>query len=85
MSASTKIKQKPKITKKSPAKARSIGGGAKSVQHVHGLARQQAKSADKSGGHGTVQLPKGVDVREYKGEGKGKGFGPGVKVVGSRG
>jgi len=81
----TKITQKPKVTRKSPAKAKKIGGGPKSAPHVHGLARQEKKTAGTSGGHGTVQLPKGVPVVEYKGEGKGKGFGPGVKVVGARG
>lgn len=82
----TKIKQKPKITKKSPAKSRPVGGAKKGgVQHVHGLSRQNEKTGKGKGGHGTVELPKGVHVVEYKGEGKGKGFGPGVKVVGPRG
>lgn len=82
----TAIKQKPKITKKSNAKARPVGAAKKGgAQHVHGLARQEKKTAGGKGGHGTVELPKGVHVVEYKGEGKGKGFGPGVKVVGPRG
>jgi hypothetical protein len=81
----TAIKQKPKVTRKSAAKAKKIGAGRKGVEHVHGLTRQHPHKAKASGGHGTVELPKGVEVREYKGEGKGKGFGAGVKVVGNRG
>lgn len=81
----TKIKQKPKITKKSPAKARKIGGGKSGVKHVTGLSRQHEKTAKGKGGHGTVELPKGVSIVEYPGEGKGKGFGPGVKIIGKGG
>lgn len=79
------IKQKPKITKKSPAKPRSIGGGKGGVQHVHGLARQEKKdSGGKKPGSvsGTNKMPQ---IVEYPGEGKGRGFGPGVKVVGKGG
>ena len=81
----TKVSQKPKITRKSAAKPKKVGGGAKSVQHVGGLTRQEKKTAKGGGGHGTVELPKGVPVREYPGEGKGKTFGVGIKVVGARG
>jgi hypothetical protein len=82
-----KIKQKPKITKKSPAKARPVGGarGANKTQHVHGLSRQEKKTA--SGGKpgsisSTNKMPQ---IVEYPGESKGRGFGPGVKVVGKGG
>ena len=81
----TAIKQRPKVTKKSNAKAKKIGGGKSGVKHVHGLSRQHEKTAKGKGGHGTVELPKGVHVVEYPGEGKGKGFGPGVRVVGKGG
>ena len=80
----TSIKQRPKVTKKSNAKAK-IGGGKSGVKHVHGLSQQKEKTGKGKGGHGTVELPKGVHIVEYPGEGKGKGFGPGVKVVGKGG
>jgi hypothetical protein len=81
----TSIKQRPKVTKKSNAKAKKVGGGKGGVKHVHGLSQQKEKTAKGKGGHGTVELPKGVHIVEYPGEGKGKGFGPGVKVVGKGG
>lgn len=82
----TKIKQKPKITKKSSAKAKTVGSERKSggkTQHV--TSHLNPTTPKKSGGrgkpvHGTNPAP----IIEYPGERKSKGF-PGVKTVGSKG
>ena len=84
----TRIRQTPKVTKKSPAKARSIGGGAKKVQHVTGLHAQEKKTASPAKPRGrqtTSSTNKMPAIVEYPGERKGRGFGKDVKVVGQRG
>jgi hypothetical protein len=81
----TKVSQKPKITRKSAAKPSKIGGGAKGVQHVRGLAQQKAHTGKGGKGHGSVSTTnKMPSIVEYPGEGRGKSF-KGVKIVGAKG
>lgn len=85
----TKIRQKPKVTKQGPkVTAKKVGGGGKGATHVHGLSRQQHKTsgpAKPRGRQTTSSTNKMPAIVEYPGEGKGKGFGPGVKIVGNHG
>ena len=81
----TKIKQKPKITKKSPAKAKAIGspkrGGAKALTSHTNPTKPSAKGGRGHAVHGTNPMP---SIVEYPGEGRGRSF-PGVKIVGAKG
>lgn len=83
----TKIKQKPKVTRKSAAKPKSIGspkrGAAKALTSHTNPTTPSAKGKGKTASvHGTNMMP---SIVEYPGERKGRNFGPNVKTVGSRG
>ena len=82
----TKIKQKPKITKKSSAKAKSVGSERKSGGKTQHVTSHLNPTTPKKGGNKTSVSAKTnpMPIIEYPGERKSKGF-PGVKTVGSKG
>lgn len=81
----TRIKQKPKVTRKSAAKPKSIGspkrGAAKALTSHTNPTTPSSKGGRGKSVHGTNMMP---SIVEYPGEGRGRSFA-GVKIVGAKG